>query len=294
MTGNCIKIVAQPCIGAEGYIIFSQKVDAILPFFMIFVLNQVHMLYYENSGNLRIQVRLVTEKFTTYQESDLHSALKMAYVTTDLDRVEYSVDDYVIDVVHPDEIRGDELIEIQTGNFSHIKKKFAALLPHYRMRLVYPIAIQRWLVNLNADGTQQVSRRKSPKKGRVEQVFSQLIYLRDVVNHQNFSLDVALIHDEEIRLDDGKGSWRRKGRSISNRRLLSILEIQHFEHVSEFSYLLPADLPEQFTTLDLRKALKINARLAGKMVYCLTHFDVIERTGKQGRAYLYRRKVIHT
>lgn len=230
----------------------------------------------------------LSEQFTTYQESDLHSALKMAYVNSDADRVEYPVEGYVIDVMHPDDDHGDILIEIQTGSFSNMKKKLAKLLPLYRVQLVHPIAAQRWLINLNADGTKQISRRKSPKKGRVEDIFDQLIYLRDVVMHQNFSLDVVMIHDEEIRVDDGKGSWRRKGRRIDNRRLLKIVEIHRFNHVTELAHLLPSTLPEQFTTIDLRKALKIKARLAGKMVYCLAHFGVIERIGKRGRAYLYR------
>jgi hypothetical protein len=93
----------------------------------------------------------------------LHAALKAWYAGPD-DRVEASVDGgqrgYVIDLV-----RGDLLIEIQTGSFSSIKRKLHDLVKRHPVRLVYPIAVEKWLLKLPKDGRDEPWRRKSPKRG---------------------------------------------------------------------------------------------------------------------------------
>ena len=78
------------------------------------------------------------------------------------------VDGYLIDIV-----RGDQLIEIQTGNFSAIKAKLEDLVRNHPVRLVHPIAQTKWIVRLDARG-ERISKRRSPRKGRLEDVFLEL------------------------------------------------------------------------------------------------------------------------
>lgn len=184
---------------------------------------------------------------------------------------------------------GQILIEIQTRSFSSLKRKLYTLTePHHahHVRLVYPIPAERWLVDLDADGN-MVKRRKSPKRGRVEDAFNELLRVPDLICRPNFSFEVLLIRDEEHRIDDGKGSWRRKRRSIHDRRLLEVVESRVFETPSDFYALLPPGLYSPFTVMDVVKLSKLSRPLAGKMVYCLWKMGALARVGNRRRAILY-------
>jgi hypothetical protein len=217
----------------------------------------------------------------TLQETSLHADLKDWYAQPD-DRLEVPIDGFVVDIV-----RGDLLIEIQTRHFSALKTKLNVLAPEHPTRLVFPIAQDKWITRLDGDGKTQIGRRKSPKRGRVEHMFIELVRFPQLITNGNFSLEVLLIQEEEIWLNDGQGSWRRKGWSIHDRKLIRVLERVIFESPQEFAKLLPPSLPRPFTTLDLARALKQPRYLAQKMAYCLRAMGVIQKTGKKGNSFLY-------
>lgn len=214
-------------------------------------------------------------------ESSLHDSIKEWYFEPG-DKLESSIDRYVIDIV-----RGDVLIEIQTNNFSTIKQKLEDLLKSHKVTLVYPIHCMKWIVKLEKSNLKIISRRKSPKKGRVEDIFYELVYITDLLSEENFSLEAILVHSEEVLVNDGKGSWRRRGWSIHDRKLLKVIDKKGFNSPKNLRELLPIDLPPKFTTLDLAKSLHIRKSLARKMVYCLRKIDVISVIGKKGRMLLY-------
>lgn len=218
------------------------------------------------------------------QESSLHAALKDFYTRGEQDAQEVPVDGYLVDVVS-----GELLIEIQTGNFSALKEKLPVLLAHHPVLLVHPIAQEKWIVHLAREGTTPLKRRKSPRRGRVEHLFLELVRIPHLVAHPNFSLEVLLTREEEIQRADGKGSWRRKGRSISDRRLLEVVQRVRFDAPQDFIPFLPASLPQEFTSRELGQTLGIPSYLAQKTIYCLRAMRVIHRVGKQRRAFLYSR-----
>ena len=218
----------------------------------------------------------------TYREGALHQALKAWYARSG-DRLEADVDDCVIDLV-----RGDLLVEFQTGSFAALKPKLARLLPAYQVRIVHPVPAERWIVKLDAAGQSMVSRRRSPLRGHVTHLFRHLIYLSDFMTHPGLSYEVLLVRDEEIRRDDGRGSWRRKGWSIQDRRLLEVLDSVRLESPADFRGLLPAGLPQPFTTVDLASGLKQRRAIAQKMAYCLRHMAIIEIVDRQRDGYCYR------
>lgn len=217
------------------------------------------------------------------QESSLHAALKDHY-TRQGDLQEVPVGGYLIDVVS-----GDTLIEIQTGNFTHLKAKLASLLEAHPVLLVHPIAVEKWIVRLPAEGDTPLDRRKSPRRGRLEDLFLELVRIPHLVNHPNFALEVVLIQEEEIRRDDGRGSWRRRGWSIIDRRLLKIVSSVRLRSALDFNTFLPADLPEPFTSRQFASAMGAPGYLAGKALYCLRTIGLVEVTGLHKRAYLYTR-----
>ena len=125
------------------------------------------------------------------------------------------------------------------------------------------------------------------KKGRVENVFDELVYLPKLIKDSNFSLDVLLIHSEEVLIDDGLGSWRRRKWSVHDRHLLKVVDNVLFNYPLDFLTLLPENLPVPFTVAELAKELRLKPSLAQKMVYCLSKMGVIKFTGKRGKAFLY-------
>jgi len=214
-------------------------------------------------------------------EKSLHSALKDWYARPG-DRFEVEVDGFHIDIK-----RHNLLIEIQTTNFSTLKRKLSILVEKHPLRLVYPIPEEKWIVRLDADGISRLGRRKSPKKGNIFQLFHELVSIPDLIGHPNFSLEVLLIQEEEIRCNDGNGSWRRKGLSIRDRRLIGVLGRYLFTKPAEFLMLLPQNLQEPFSTRDLADYLGQPRWLSQKMAYCLRHMGIIKITGKKGNARLY-------
>ncbi|HHX42965.1 MAG TPA: hypothetical protein GX714_03115, partial [Chloroflexi bacterium] len=130
--------------------------------------------------------------------------------------------------------------------------------------------------------------RKSPKRGRVEEVFAELVRFPALIHHPHFALEVLLTREEEVRCDDGQGSWRRQGWSIVDRRLLGVDARIRLDSAADLCALLPTDLPQPFTTQDLATALGIRRRLAQQMAYCLREMGAIAVVGRKGRAWLYR------
>lgn len=220
---------------------------------------------------------------STLNESPLHADLKSWYARPG-DQLEMEVEGFIVDIV-----REGLLIEVQTSNLSSLKRKLHVLADDYPVRLVYPVPRDKWIVKLAEDGTSVQSRRKSPKRGQIEDLFRELVSVPKLLSHPNFSLDVLLIQEEELRRYDGSRAWRRRGWVTHERRLLKVLERKRFNTPADLAELLPPDLAEPFTTSDLAVAIARPRRLAQQMAYCLRKIGRIEVVGKQGNAILYRR-----
>ena len=214
-------------------------------------------------------------------EKPLHASLKEWYAQPG-DQFEVAVDGFVIDLV-----RDALLLEIQTGNFASIKSKLLKLIRAHRIRLVYPIAQEKWIIKLPKADSGGATRRKSPKKGQAVDLFWQMVSFPQLVANPNFSLEVLLIREEEVRRYEGQRKWRRRGWVIEERRLLGVVDQMVYEKPADWRAFLPKGLGT-FTASDLANVMSIRRQLAQKIVYCLRKAAVITLMGKQGRANLYR------
>lgn len=219
-------------------------------------------------------------------ERPLHSSLKEWYSSPG-DLLEVPVEGFVVDIV-----RGSLLIEIQTGGFHSIRSKLQKLLPVHEIRLVYPIPLEKWILKVPDDGGAP-ARRKSPRKGRIEDLFAEMVSFPDLLLDRNLSVEVLLTREEEVwRYRGGRGrsggrGRRRRGWLVEERRLIEVVDGRLFSHPSQWLPLLPEGLDE-FTTEDLAAELGIRRGLAQKMAYCLRRSEVIAQEGRKGRSYLYR------
>ncbi len=218
----------------------------------------------------------------TLAETELHAALKRHYAGAD-GELEVKVGGYWIDVR-----RGATLIEIQTSNFSSMRPKLAKLLSEHEVVLVHPVVAEKTLIWLNAKGKEE-RRRKSPARGRVEDVFMQLVAFPELIGHPNLTLEVVLTREEAVRKPAEKRKRFDRGWTPVARRLLEVVGERVFVQPQDFAALLPAALPEPFTNRELAGAAKLSPRLTQRMTYCLRKMGVIRAEGKRGRAVEYVR-----
>jgi ribosomal protein S25 len=212
-------------------------------------------------------------------ERGLHAELK-EWLREPGDLVEGTVWGYRADI-----IRGDLLIEIQTGNFPQIRAKLVKLLKGYRVRLVHPIPEKCWVIR-DVDGRRQ--RRVSPRVGRVEEVFNELVYCPNLPLDPKFSLEVLMVHAEETQAVRWKGKKRTRYK-VTERHLVKVVDSEVFDRPADYLRLIP-DMHGAFTARQLSKAIKLRITLARRMVYCLAKMGVIEEVGSVARAKLYRVK----
>jgi hypothetical protein len=183
-------------------------------------------------------------------------------------------------------------VEIQTGNFSAIRRKLQRLVQGHSVKLIYPVAAEKWLLKNPKPGDGNApTRRKSPKRGRAVEVFNELVSFPELMQDPHFSLEVALTQEEEVREYQGDKRWRQHGWRTVERRLLTVLDRRTFATPADLARLLPTDLPLTFTTAELAKGMAISRRLSQKAAYCYRKMGVFQSVGKQGRAILYSRNL---
>ena len=219
----------------------------------------------------------------TLNEGPLHARLKAWYAQPG-DQPEVWLDGFVVDL-----LRGGQIIEIQTAGFASIRDKVRTIVADHPLQLVYPVAREKWIVKVDEDGQSPLSRRKSPKRGRVEEVFAELVSFPELLAHPNFALEVLLVQEEEVRRYDGSRAWRRRGWITQERRLLQVVGSHLFKGPADMARLVPGHVAEPFTTADLARAAGFGRRLAQKMAYCLRKMGALQVCGKAGRALLYVR-----
>lgn len=221
-----------------------------------------------------------SRKIGTLSEKSLHASLKLWY-SQDGDKFEKKVDGFIVDIV-----REDQLIEIQTANFFQIRRKLVYLLRDHPVHLVHPIPIEKWIVRQNEKG-EVVSRRKSPKKGKVVDIFEELVSIPSVVMHPNVTFEVLLTRQEDVWRNDGKGTRRRRGWSLHDRKLLEVVDNYVLASHSDFHNLIPDTVPRPFTNRDLAKGIGRPIDLTRAMTYTLRRTGAISEVGKRGNAILY-------
>jgi hypothetical protein len=215
-------------------------------------------------------------------EFSLHSEIKKVYSLPG-DQYEVKVGNYIVDI-----LRENLLIEVQTKNFSALKEKLQVLTQKHKVRLVYPLTEKKWITHVTKEHL-DLNTRKSPKKGKLTDLFRELVMIPNMICEENFSLEVLLIDEEEVRCDDGKGSWRRRGVSIKERKLMKVNDRILFQTKADYLKILPADLNEVFTNKELAKLAKISVRNARQITYCLRKSNVIRLVGKNGRSLTFQK-----
>ena len=217
----------------------------------------------------------------TRHETSLHRQLKFSYVGCG--RTEAEVAGFVADGISPE----GEFIEVQTSNFGPFKRKAQELARLGRVRVIYPIIIAKYLEFFDSDGKHQY-RRKSNRRGTPWDLFNVLIYAPDLPLIRGLTIELALVDASEQRIRDGKGSWRRQGLSIKDRALIAWHERIRLEKPADYLRFVPFERKERFTSAMLGERAGIRTNLARKTLYVLTRLGIVQKTGKERNALVYR------
>jgi hypothetical protein len=225
----------------------------------------------------------------TLRENSLHAALKQL-LSGEGDRNEVLLEGYYIDIL---KANGD-LVEIQTRGFSNMKEKLRRLIDQYHIRIVYPIPAEKWIIHLENDLSTPISRRKSPRKGRLEDIFYELTSFPALLHHSNLTIEILMTRQEELLCraeapggSTRKTSWRRRGWQVYDRKLIDILGRWEINQPADFLGIFPAGLAFPFTTKEASAALHLSMPLAQRMIYCLRQMQVLQPAGKRSRSILY-------
>lgn len=216
-------------------------------------------------------------------ESRLHAALKARYASQG-GATEQLKDRWVCDVCQKD----GSIVEIQTGSFGPLYKKVSKLSLYNPVRIVHPIALENTIRTLDAEG-HVLRSRKSPKRGSRWEIFNALVYAPLLPLLSNCTIEVLLVAMTELRMDDGKGSWRRKGIRVLDRQLDEVFESIIISRPDDWQQFIPSPLrTKAFTSKDLAREAGIRTALAGKVVYVLAKSGFIMEEKRINRFKGYR------
>jgi hypothetical protein len=219
-------------------------------------------------------------------ETSLHRQLKALYAGDGGHGIsqETPLGNFRIDVV-----RGSELVEIQHGSLSAIRRKVVQLLQHHPVLVVKPLVVRKTLIQCEEKHGPELSRRLSPKRGSILSLFDELIYFVRVFPHRRLTLETPLVEIEEFRYP-GHGRrrrWRHNDFQVADQRLVRLCGVERFQTAADLLRLLPAELPKTFHTGHLATGLGVQRWIAQRIAYCLRHMDAVREVGKAGNARLY-------
>ncbi|WP_069999634.1 hypothetical protein [Cellulosilyticum sp. I15G10I2] len=218
----------------------------------------------------------------TLKEGTLHAVVKH-YIEDNINFHEVKVGRFVADIK-----RENEIIEIQTRQFSKLRKKLECFLEMYQVTIVYPISHVKWLSWIDVESGEVSPKRKSPKKGSPYEIFFELYKIKDLLIHPSLSICIVLIDMEEYKLLNGWSRDKKRGAYRKDRIPTQLIEEINISCPQDYKQFIPHTLNNSFTSKDFKKHTKLSLRSAQLALNVLTYLSVVERIGKKGNAYIYK------
>lgn len=224
----------------------------------------------------------VSGSIGTLGEKTLHSTLKY-YYEPNMENHEIKIGPYVADICNEKGI-----VEIQTRNFSAMRKKLEYLLKTYPVTIVYPVSYTKWLYWIDETTGMISKKRKSPKQGTPLCIFYELYRIKHLLNHPNLSLDIILLNMEEYRLLNGWSEDRKRGSERYELIPIALKEQMSINSIEDYKKLIPKGLPDTYSSKDFKKASGLSLHHSQTALNILTYLGVVKRIGKRGNSYLYQ------
>ncbi|MEG1719066.1 MAG: hypothetical protein RR306_01960 [Clostridia bacterium] len=221
----------------------------------------------------------------TLKEKTLHSILKN-YFEPNIDNHEIRVGRYVADIKN-----SSGIIEIQTRNFTTLRKKLDLFLKTEKVTIVYPIAKRKWISWCNMETYEVSKKRKSPKTGSVFDAFYELYKIKSYLTNKNLTLCIVLLDIEEYRFLNGYSSDKKRGSSRFESIPISLEDEVYLSSLSDYQRLIPKELADTFTVADYKKVAKISPRAASLALNVLKNINAVTKVSKNRNAIVYKRNI---
>lgn len=220
----------------------------------------------------------------TLSEKTVHAVLKN-YLAPNQSCHEIKYQNYYADIVTPEGI-----IEIQTQNFDRLRKKLSVFLKEAPVTIVYPIPHIKWLRWVDKESGEVSPRRKSPRIGKASLILPELYKIKEYLNDPGLKLHLVFIDLEEYKFLDGWGKDRKNHAGKADRIPVGLAKEIFISTPADYQLLFPEALNDTFVAKEFAKAAGYGSIALSSALKVLKQMDVIEQTGKKGRAFLYTRK----
>ena len=224
----------------------------------------------------------------TQNEKVIHAALKNYYAPFS-DEQEIKIGGYFADAVCEDGI-----FEIQTRQLYKLKEKLGAFLEFSRVTVVYPSACVLSTVYINEDNGEIVKETSPRKINSLLKVFEELYSIRGFLNSENLRIIIARLNVRKNVYFRGNDFPNLSSRSVRKRCCIEKIPLEFcdemiLENKTDYKRFLPEGLSEEFSKKDLSQASGESS--SSLRLEVLRTVGVIEKTGKNGNSYLYKRSL---
>lgn len=216
----------------------------------------------------------------TFQEKTLHKVIKNYYETNE-ENQEVKVNGYIADI-----FKNNQIIEIQTRAFNKLVPKLEKYLPDYQVNIIYPIAYQKYISWIDPNSGEEVSNRKSPKKGSFYDIILELYKIKKFLNNPNLKITLLYLNIKELRYLNGWSKDKKRGSSRCNQIPLELIDELE---LNDYSIFVP-EKEKEFTSKEYAKTTKKTIHRAQVILNILCFLDVIEVVGKEKRMNIYKYK----
>lgn len=214
-------------------------------------------------------------------EKTLHSALKY-YYEPDETKHERELAGFLADILN-----GEGVTEIQTRNLFSMKRKLRAFSGLVPVTVVHPVIRTRGLIYLDPQTGELSKRRVSPRHGRPEDAFSELVHIREELALPRLRFMILLVDADEYRIKDGLET--RRGKKPLKFELVprGIAGEYALENNGDYLRLLPEGLERSaFTVRELAECARLPERTASAMCAVMLARGALERK-KEGKRFVY-------
>ena len=221
----------------------------------------------------------------TLGEKTLHAVLKDYY---EPDRTKHEIK---IGTFYADIASGDHITEIQTGTFYALRKKIDFFLnSSYKVTVVYPVARIKHVCWLDPSTGEEVSRKRSPKKGSAYDALPELFYIKEWLSNPDLEIKIVMLEIDEYKFLDGWGKNKKNNATKFERIPIDIFDEITLCGARDYMMLLPPSLESPFTPHDLSKETKLNLRKSYAAVKVFAQLGCVEPCGKLNNRAAYRIK----
>lgn len=181
---------------------------------------------------------------------------------------------------------GERITEIQTANFTALRKKLEKLLDTYPVTVVHPLTRVKWVSWIDPETGEITKPRRSGRRGSFSDAGKQLIYLLPLLGHPNLTVTLVMLDVEEQRLLDGWGNGGKRGSHRAERLPLALGESVTLTAPADYAALIPPELSAPFTATEFGKAARLQGRNLQGTLKVLVTLGVLRRE-KDGKKYVY-------